>query len=117
MDVHLQFKAIRVLKFEFLGYRVGAFINSGVSNFRDARDSGPLLLTPIYLLAGCSAPIWLTGIYLGNSSSNNDNRTPEELAGTYIYITANKSTMQLPKVVVNICARMIEGVDWSIYNS
>ncbi|XP_021962540.1 dolichol kinase [Folsomia candida] len=73
-------EAIRVLKFEFLGYRVGAFINSGVSNFRDARDSGPLLLTPIYLLAGCSAPIWLTGIYLGNSSSNNDNRTPEELA-------------------------------------
>lgn len=28
--------------------------------FRDARDSGPVLMTPIYLLLGCAGPIWVT---------------------------------------------------------
>lgn len=73
-------QAIRVLRFEILGNQIGAFINAGVVNFRDARDKGPLLLTPIYLLVGCSAPIWLTGLYLGNTSTSNAERTPEELA-------------------------------------
>lgn len=69
-----------MLKFELLGYQIGAAIDGCIENFRDDRDIGPLLLTPIYLLAGCSAPIWLTGLYLENVTTTNDDRTAEELA-------------------------------------
>lgn len=51
-----------MLKFETLGMRIGETINEYVRGFRDHQDEGRLLMTPIYLLAGCSLPIWLTGL-------------------------------------------------------
>lgn len=38
---------------------LGPLLNKTFSVFLDEKDSGPLVLTPIYLLLGCSVPIWL----------------------------------------------------------
>lgn len=36
----------------------GATLERFVAPLRDARDAGPLLLTPLYLLLGCALPAW-----------------------------------------------------------
>jgi hypothetical protein len=33
--------------------------HSYLSPFVDQRDSGPLILTHVYLLVGCALPVWL----------------------------------------------------------
>lgn len=33
--------------------------NTLVLQFRDERDAGTLVLTPLYLCLGCSAPFWI----------------------------------------------------------
>ncbi|CAL1265387.1 unnamed protein product [Larinioides sclopetarius] len=40
---------------------IGSAIQSAFEVFLDEKDSGILILTNIYLLVGCSCPIWLTG--------------------------------------------------------
>lgn len=41
---------------------IGKWIDDGVGKFRDKQDEGDLLITHIYLLAGCSMPVWLQGV-------------------------------------------------------
>ena len=41
----------------------GKTLNQVLDVFRDKQDQGPLLLTPIYLLLGLSAPLWLSFNY------------------------------------------------------
>jgi dolichol kinase len=61
-------KIIRALKFEYFGIRFGELIDSVIARFRDHQDEGKLVLTPTYLLVGCSLPIWLTGLYAENGN-------------------------------------------------
>ncbi|KAF8794238.1 Dolichol kinase like protein [Argiope bruennichi] len=44
---------------------IGPAIKSAFEVFLDEKDSGVLILTNIYLLIGCSSPIWLTGYISG----------------------------------------------------
>lgn len=50
---------MRVLRFRICHVPVGDVIENCVSVFRDKQDEGITILTPIYLLAGCSVPVWL----------------------------------------------------------
>ena len=38
---------------------VGESLQAGFAAFADDKDAGCLALTPLYLLAGCSLPLWL----------------------------------------------------------
>jgi len=38
-----------------LGYSIDMFMK----NFLDYRDSGPIILSHMYLLLGCALPIWI----------------------------------------------------------
>ncbi|XP_053679772.1 dolichol kinase [Anopheles nili] len=40
-------------------FPVAGILNSAVNLFIDEKDSGAVALTPIYLLVGCSLPLWL----------------------------------------------------------
>jgi dolichol kinase len=40
-------------------YPVAGVLNTAVSAFLDEKDAAGVALTPIYLLVGCSLPIWL----------------------------------------------------------
>lgn len=48
-------EAVRLLGNEFLG----EVLNQKMTGFLDEKDAGKLILTHIYLLVGCSIPIWL----------------------------------------------------------
>jgi len=51
---------------------LGQWIDSLVGIFRDHQDEGRLIVTPLYLLAGCSLPIWLIGLKYPSSSLSNE---------------------------------------------
>lgn len=38
----------------------GQTLDRSLRPFLDKQDSGPLILTHVYLLSGCSLPLWLT---------------------------------------------------------
>ncbi|TPX35097.1 hypothetical protein SmJEL517_g02479 [Synchytrium microbalum] len=40
---------------------VGDFLHTYLSQFADARDTGPAILSHVYLLLGCAIPVWLAG--------------------------------------------------------
>lgn len=40
-------------------------LNIALRRFTDSRDSGPLILTHIYLLLGCAFPTWLNDPWIG----------------------------------------------------
>lgn len=40
-------------------YPIAEFLESAVEAFIDEKDAGKVALTPIYLLVGCSAPLWI----------------------------------------------------------
>lgn len=42
-------------------FPIGAVCDSFFTSFTDYRDSGPLIMSHIYLLVGCALPIWFTG--------------------------------------------------------
>ena len=50
--------------FQFVRYQqmagLGVVINKNLRVFLDGQDAGSLILTHIYLLVGCSAPLWLS---------------------------------------------------------
>eukprot|EP01137_Pigoraptor_chileana_P035913 Opistho-2@30664 len=46
----------------------GISLNSFLSQYADARDAGPFILTHTYLLLGCAIPMWMEGV-VGESSS------------------------------------------------
>nr|CAG4642726.1 EOG090X0BFL [Evadne anonyx] len=48
-------EAIRLFNFE----PIGPFLEKSLSQFLDSKDEGLLILTHIYLLVGCSLPIWI----------------------------------------------------------
>ena len=48
-------EAIRLCNFEFFG----PLLNQSLSGFLDEKDQGLLILTHIYLLVGCSFPVWI----------------------------------------------------------
>ena len=52
----LLLEAVRVYELEY----IGTFLSQGVSGFLDEKDQGTLILTHIYLLVGCSLPIWIS---------------------------------------------------------
>ena len=56
-------EAIRLFNFE----PIGPFLEKSLSQFLDSKDEGLLILTHIYLLVGCSLPIW---IFPSNITSN-----------------------------------------------
>ena len=48
-------EGVRLFNFE----PVGPVLNKSLSKFLDSKDRGLLILTHIYLLVGCSLPIWI----------------------------------------------------------
>ena len=60
-------KLIRFLKLRIFGRQLGETIDESIGVFRDEKDEGRLIVTPIYLLAGCSVPIWLIGLTKSNN--------------------------------------------------
>jgi dolichol kinase len=57
---------VRFLKLQVFGKPLGEKIDESVGVFRDHQDEGRLIVTPIYLLAGCSVPVWLIGLGKSN---------------------------------------------------
>jgi len=55
----------------------GAKIDSFMRTFIDERDAGSLILTHLYLLVGCAAPVWL---YTPSKASQG---TSAEIESTY----------------------------------
>lgn len=51
----LSLQSMRVLDIPPCGHSMGQYLLM----FVDQQDQGPVLLTPIYLLVGCSLPLWL----------------------------------------------------------
>lgn len=47
---------------------IGATIGQAFRIFLDEKDSGMLILTHIYLLIGCSCPIWLSAYYVNRNT-------------------------------------------------
>jgi len=45
----------------FAVYPLGKHLHMFLSEFLDSRDSGPCILSHIYLLVGCAGCIWLDG--------------------------------------------------------
>ena len=45
-------------------YPIGKGLHAFLSGFTDYRDSGPFIMSHIYLLVGCALPVWFTGYAL-----------------------------------------------------
>jgi len=59
-------EAIRLFNFE----PVGPFLQKSLSKFLDSKDEGLLILTHIYLLVGCSLPIWIFPFDITNNKTD-----------------------------------------------
>lgn len=66
LGVLIGLELIRLIKLPF----VSDILNDSVQTFIDDKDSGLLALTPIYLLVGCSIPLWLYPFSCGYSQIN-----------------------------------------------
>lgn len=66
----------RFTNLEFLDFKLGELIDSHVGIFRDRQDEGRIILTPIYLLIGCSLPVWLTSL---SKTGENESLSTEEI--------------------------------------
>ena len=48
---------------------LGGVIHGALTTFVDGKDAGPLILTHVYLLLGCSVPLWLYPIGYNSSEA------------------------------------------------
>lgn len=53
--VFIVLELVRVIEL----YPVADYLEAGVEAFIDEKDAGKVALTPLYLLVGCSAPLWI----------------------------------------------------------
>jgi dolichol kinase len=42
-------------------YPLGSYIEPFLSRFIDSKDTGPAILSHIYLIIGCALPVWIMG--------------------------------------------------------
>lgn len=56
-------ESMRIYKLEF----IGDILTKSMTGFLDDKDQGILILTHIYLLVGCSLPIWIFPLYVSFS--------------------------------------------------
>ena len=65
LTAFLLLEAIRLYDLEY----IGAFLTQKVAGFLDEKDQGTLILTHIYLLVGCSLPIWISPFRIASNAS------------------------------------------------
>jgi dolichol kinase len=73
-------EVIRLLRIEICHVPVGDIIENCVKIFRDHKDEGVTILTPVYLLAGCSLPFWLN---LADPHADVTNLTGPDVAAAF----------------------------------
>lgn len=42
---------------------LGAYLNQFMVKFTDSKDSGPVVLSHLYLILGCALPVWIKGFH------------------------------------------------------